>query len=437
MSVAPRDREMLATLQHDTFDYFVRQADRRTGLVADRSEPGSPCSITATGMGLAILCIAVEHGWVSRSAAATHALRTLRFLHDAPQSTEVDATGHRGFFYHFLDMQTGRRANGCELSTVDTAFLIAGVLTVATYFDADERDEALVRSLADAIYRRVDWDWARKGAQTISHGWTPESGFLSTSWNNGYSEALLLYVLALGSPTFPIAASAYEGWTDTFEEKTVYGIKYLYAGPLFIHQLSHLWIDFRDLRDPRNRSIGCDYFENSRRATLVHRQYAIENPLGFAKYSENEWGLTASDGPGPMTCTVDGVTRTFYGYVARGAPYGPDDGTISPWAVVASLPFAPELVCATLHHAIDRLDVTDRGAPGFDASFNSTFPKQRGKPHDWASPWRFGLNEGPIVMMIENHATELLWTLFRRVPYVVAGLRRADFRGGWLATVGG
>ena len=284
----------------------------------------------------------------------------------------------------------------------------------------------------------MDWAWASSGTGTIGHGWTPEGGFLKYSWDEGYSEALLLYVLALGSPTLPVASQGYRDWTSTFERKTVYGLEYLYAGPLFIHQLSHVWVDFRGIRDECNREVDCDYFENSARATLVHRHYAVENPRRFAHYSKNGWGFTASDGPGPATRVVDGIRRRFYGYVARGAPFGPDDGTISPWAVVASLPFAPEAVCETVRHAVERLALEGKAGHGFDASYNPSFREGAGKDaaRGWVSPWKFGLNEGPIVLMIENHLSALVWSVFRRNEYVIAGLRRAGFRGGWLDDAG-
>lgn len=438
MTTDARDRAMLGALQLDTFDYFVRHVDRHHGLVADSTEPGSPASITATGLGLAILCVAVEHGWMSRHAAVARALATLRFLQGSPQGPEPDATGHHGLYYHFLDMKTGRRARHSELSTIDTSFLIAGVLTVGRYFDGDGSHEPELRALADELYRRVDWAWACNGAATIGHGWTPEGGFLSATWSEGYCEALLLYVLALGSPTFPIEPAGYHAWTSTFEARTFYELEYFFAGPLFIHQLSHLWIDFCGIRDDRNRALELDYFENSRRAMLAQQRYAIENPNGFAHYSKVGWGLTASNGPGPANRVVDGVPREFFGYLARGAPGGPDDGTIAPWAVVASLPFEPEIVCATLHHAIDRLELNGRNGAGFDASFNATFPDKRGNPHGWVAPWRLGLNEGPIVLMIENHAHGLVWNVLRQSTPIVNGLRRAGFRGGWLdGAVGG
>jgi hypothetical protein len=437
VSIDDSDRAMLAKLQSETFDYFVRTTNPRNGLVADRTEPGSPTSIAVVGLALSAMCVAVERGWMSREAARSRTLSTLRFFQGSAQGPEPDATGYHGFYYHFLDMKTGRRACESELSTIDTGLLVAGVLTAGSYFDGPSSEEAEIRATADALYRRVNWAWASSPTGTIGHGWTPERGFLAYTWGDGYSEALFLYVLALGSPTFPISTQGYRDWTATFERKTAYGIEYLYAGPLFIHQLSHTWIDLRGIRDEYCRTVGCDYFENSARATLVQRQYAIENPHGFAHYSEHGWGFTASDGPGPVTRVVDGVRRRFFGYLARGAPFGPDDGTISPWAVAASLPFAPEVVCDTIGYAIERLVQQGRSGRGFDASYNPTFRERRGKGRDrgWVSPWKYGLNEGPIVLMIENYLSGLVWRLFGRNAHVVEGLRLAGFQGGWLDRV--
>jgi hypothetical protein len=423
---------MLETLQLDTYDYFLRHADPHTGLVADSTEPGSAASTTATGLGLSILCVAVERGWMSRAAAVARTLTTLRFLHGSAQGPEPNATGYHGLYYHFLDAKTGRRVWQCELSTIDTGFLIAGIVTVGAYFTGAGKLERELRELSDVLYRRVDWVWACNRSSTISHGWTPEHGFLRSSWSAGYCEALLLYVLALGSPTHPIDPNGYHAWTSTFETKTFYDTTYIYAAPLFIHQLSHIWIDFRGIRDDRCRDLDADYFENSRRATLVQRAYALANPHGFVGYSENMWGLTASNGPGPAHRIIDGVDREFFGYVARGAPEGMDDGTIAPWAVVASLPFAPELVCGSIHHAIEKLELAGHHGAGFDASFNPTFPEAQANPHGWVAPWRLGLNEGPIVLMIENYSTELIWRTIRSSPHIVSGLRRAGFRAGWL-----
>jgi hypothetical protein len=421
--------EELNALQWVTVEYYIRELNYRNGLIADKTEPGAPASIAAVGMAMATVPLFAERHLLPRRLLARRALNRLRFFWQSPQGPGPDATGYKGFYYHFLDMQTGRRAGRCELSTVDSAFLLAGMLTAATYFDADTEEEQEVRRLADALYRRADWRWALDGGATLTHGWTPEGGFLPYRWQ-GYDEALLLYVLGLGSPTYPLPPECFAAWASTYEWKEVYGYEYLYSGPLFTHQLSHIWIDFRGIRDAFMREHGSDYFENSRRATLVHQQYAIRNPLQFEGYSERCWGLTASDGPGWTVRVVRGVERRFFDYVARGAPFGPDDGTIAPWAVVASLPFAPEIVLPTVKE-FERMDLGMLDPYGFKATFNRTFPVE-GSDHGWVSPWHFGIDQGPIVLMIENYRSELLWRIMRRCPYVVAGLRRAGFTGGWL-----
>ena len=426
------DSEMLDRLRRETFDFFRKEASPVNGLIPDKTQPGSPSSIAAVGMALSVYVVAVERGLLSRAEAIARTLTLLRFFHSSHQGPEPDATGYKGFYYHFLDMQTGRRAWQCELSTIDTAIFMAGVLTAANYFTGKNEAESEIRELADGLYRRVDWQWALNNGTTICHGWKPESGFLPYRWDTGYSEALIVYALALGSSTFPIDPKGYTDWTSTFEWEKIYDIEHLYAGPLFIHQMSHLWVDFRGIHDDFNRKMGIDYFENSRRATHVQRQYGIENPKGFSHYHKYGWGLTASDGPGPAVIEVDGIRREFFDYTARGAPFGPDDGTISPWAVVASLPFAPEIVIDTVRHAIERLHLKGRSPYGFDASFNSTYPDKSGNRHGWVSPWIFGLNQGPIILMIENFQSELIWKTVRDCRYIVEGLRRAGFRDGWL-----
>jgi hypothetical protein len=307
------------------------------------------------------------------------------------------------------------------------------MLTAAEYFDGDAPAEREIRDLAERLFARVDWRWAQNGGATVTHGWKPETGFLPYRWE-GYDEAMLLYVLGLGSPTHPLSAESYRAWMSTYEWKTIDDIPYLYAGPLFTHQLSHVWIDFRGIQDAFMRDHGIDYFENSRRATLLQQKYAMRNPGGYAHYGELCWGITASDGPGDATLAIDGVERRFFDYLARAVPYGPDDGTIAPWAVVASLPFAPEIVLPTVADFM-RWQVAGVHEYGFKATFNPTFPAP-GHKNGWVSPWHFGINEGPIVVMIDNHQSGLVWRLMRGCPHVVAGLRAAGFTGGWLAAEG-
>jgi hypothetical protein len=429
MGALPLNEEHLNALQCVTVEYYIHEVNHSTGLIGDKTQHGVPASIAAVGMALASTPVVVERGVLQRDVMAEKVLTNLRFFWTSPQGAEPDSTGYKGFYYHFLDMTTGRRAGQCELSTVDSAFLLAGILTAGAYFDHDNDVEHEIRTLADALYRRVDWRWAQNGGATVTHGWKPERGFLRHRWQ-GYSEALLLYILGLGSPTFALPEESYAAWASSYEWKEAYGYEFLYSGPLFTHQLSHMWIDFRGIQDAFMRDRGIDYFENSRRATMVQQQYAIRNPLGFKGYNEHCWGLTASDGPGPAQRTVKGIKRRFFDYIARGAPYGPDDGTIAPWAVVASLPFAPEIVLPTICN-FHEMNLGMLAPYGFKATFNRTFPVE-GSEHGWVSPWHFGIDQGPIVLMIENYRTGLLWRVMRRCPYLVAGLRRAGFSKGWL-----
>lgn len=422
----------LEKLQKETFGYFLHETNPANGLVLDKTAPDWPASIAATGLALTCYPVSVVRGFMTRAAAVERTLVTLRFFWNSPHGPEPDATGYRGFYYHFLDMRTGRRAWQCELSTIDSALLLAGVLAAAMYFDAASHEEVEIRMLANNLYRRADWQWAQDGGTTVTHGWKPESGFLPYRWE-GYDEAMLLYMLGLGSPTFPLPKDSYQAWASTYKWDRSYGLDYLYAGPLFTHQLSHVWIDFRGIQDAFMREKGIDYFENSRRATLVQQQYAIDNPLKHQGYAHCCWGITASEGPGPATMKIDGVERTFYDYVGRGVPYGPDDGTLAPWAVVASLPFAPEIVLHAVDFCVHQAKLTQYNSYGFKASFNPSHPGETGNPYGWwVSPWHFGINQGPIILMIENFRSGMVWSLMRKCPYLTDGLRRAGFVGGWL-----
>ena len=420
----------LESLQDETFRYFLLWTNPQNGLVRDKTAPDWPASIAATGLALTAYPVAVERGFITRAAAIETVLATLRFFWNSRQGPEPDATGYHRFYYHFLDMRTGRRAWQCELSMADSTILLAGALTAGVYFDADTTEEDEIRALVDGLYRRADWSWAQNGGATVTHGWKPESGFLKYRWE-GYDEALVLYILGLGSPTHPLPEESYAAWASTYEWKSNCGYDYLYAGPLFTHQISHIWIDFRAIQDAFMREKGIDYFENSRRATYVQQRYAIDNPLKFAGYGKDCWGITASDGPGPVTIKVNGIVRQFFDYLGRGVPYGPDDGTIAPWAVVSSLPFAPDIVLPAIDYLVHQVDLKV-GPCGFKATFNPTFPDKSGNPYGWVSPWHFGLNQGPIFLMIENYRSGSLWRLMRHCPYVVTGLRRAGFTGGWL-----
>ncbi len=430
MILTSADDEMLECIQKDTFAYFQSQTNPVNGLIFDRTEEDAPASIAVVGFALAAYPVAVERGFWSRAEAIMLTLTTLRFFWNSPQSTKPDATGHKGFYYHFLDMQTGRRVWDCELSTIDTTFLIAGMLTSAAYFDQATEEENEIRWLADALYRRVDWRWAQNSKSTVTHGWTPKNGFLKYRWE-GYDEALLLYVLGLGSPTYPLSSESYAAWTATHDWTTIYEHDLLYAGPLFIHQFSHLWIDFRGIQDAYMRDKGIDYFENSRRATYVQQEYAVRNPLGFEGYGKFAWGLTASGGPGPKKRLIKGIERRFFGYQARGVPFGPDDGTLALWGIIASLPFAPEIVLPTIRHC-QIMYPQIRTEYGFVGCFNPTYPSASGDESGWVCHAHYALNQGPNISMIENYRSGLVWRLMRSCPYVIAGLRQAGFSNGWL-----
>ncbi len=426
-----RDLAVLHDLQRKAFRFFAHHTNGSNGLVLDSTQPGSPCSIAAVGFALACYPVAVERGFMTRRRALARTLAALRFFDAADQRGAVDGVGYRGFFYHFLHADTGRRAWKSELSTIDTTLLLAGMLVAAEYFSSSEGGEREVRERCASIVARVDWRWAQNDGESVVLGWRPESGFLRYRWR-GYNEAMLLYVLALAAPDFAVAPSAYAAWTDAFRWRRTYGREHLYAGPLFIHQFSHIWLDLRGIRDRFMSAHGSDYFENSRVATHVQREYAARNPRGFRAYAADCWGLTACDGPGNEVVRTRDRTRRFFGYRARGAPFGPDDGTLSPWAAIASLPFAPDLVMEVIHH-MEKLVGHSPSGYGFYSSFNPSYPGTAAHP-GWVSPWHLALNQGPIVLMIENYRSGMIWELMRKCAPIRSGLLRAGFRGGWLDT---
>jgi len=422
------DDALLALLQRAAFEYFLPAMNPANGLIGDNSRANAPSSIAVVGFALSSYPVAVERGWLSRADAIARTLVVLRFFGDSDQSGSPGATGYKGFYYHFLDFHTGARVWHSELSMIDTALLIAGALTAAMYFDADTADEIALRELADMLFRRIDWRWAQDGGETLRQGWKPECGFLHYGWE-GYNEAILLYVLALGSPTHPLEGDCYHAWTETYQWENLYGYDFLYGGPLFVHQFSHAWIDFRGIQDRFMREKRCDYFENSRRATLVQREYAQRNPGEFAGYDEHCWGLSACDGPSDELPGVADEPRRLFGYAARGVPYGPDDGTLAGWAPLASLPFAPEIALDAVRNIQRRYPETMSGGR-YASGFNPTLAGADGRA--WVSAGHFGLDQGIVVMMIENHRSGMIWRLMRHCPYIRAGLHHASFRGGWL-----
>ena len=423
------ESEYLDELQRTAFRYFVDKTNPQNGLVLDSTWESAPASIAAVGFRFTVDLVGVERGWISRDEGVERSLVTLRFFADSHQGTEPDATGYHGFYYHFLDPGSGQRVWECELSTIDTTLLVSGMLAAAQYFDRDRPGEREVRRLANELYRRVNWHWAQDGQPTVRHGWRPESGFLEHRWQ-GYDEALLLYLLGLGSPQYPLPSDSYPAYTATYRWEKHYGYEYLYAGPLFIHHFSHVWIDFRAIQDSPMRARGLDYFENSRRAAYIHQQHAMKNPHGFDGYGEHAWGITASEGPvqGPEPVEAEG--RIFYGYMARGIP-GPDDGTLSPWTAITSLPFAPEIARPAVKHYVEAYPQLV-GPYGLKCSLNPSFPEGRQNRTGWFSSHYYGINEGPVVLMIENYRSGLIWRLMRQCRHVIEGLRRAGFSAGWL-----
>ena len=435
------DAALLDDVESRGFHYFWDLADPQTLLVPDRAPTPSFSSIAAVGFGLTAYGIGAERGYVTRREAAHRTLATLRSLLAMKQGAAPrGVSGYHGFFYHFLDMRTGERWETIELSTVDTSLLMAGVLFAQSYFDRDDPAEAAIRSAAEALYERVDWPWEQARAPAISMGWTPEEGFHTYDWR-GYNEAMIVVVLALGSPTHPVDAGAWAEYVKTDRWGSFYGQDHLLFAPLFGHQYSHVWIDFRGIRDELMRARGIDYFENSRRATLAQHAYALDNPGHYRDYGEDVWGLSACDGPMDATISIDGQPRTFQGYAARGATAGDvrDDGTITPTAAAASIVFTPELSIAALREMRRRYGANLYARFGFLDAFNPTLRTSAGVKTGHVDPqagWfdadYLGIDEGPIVAMIENYRSGLVWKTMRRNPHVVRGLRRAGFTGGWL-----
>ncbi len=422
------DDALLDQLQRAAFGYFLDTVNPHNGLVADTSRENSPVSIAVVGFALSSYPIAVERGWMERAEAVKLSLAALRFFRDSDQSGTPTATGYKGFYYHFLDMHSGARVWQSELSMIDTALLIVGMLTAGQYFGADTPEETELRELVDFLYKRVDWCWSQDGGGTIRQGWKPESGFLHYGWE-GYSEAIVLYALAMGSPTYPIGSDCYTAWTATYQWENLYDHDYLYAGPLFVHQFSHAWVDLRGIQDPFMRSKGTDYFENSRAAVYIQRRYTQLNPFEFAGYDQNCWGLSACDGPTDEVPGVDNEHHRLFGYAARGVPYGPDDGTLSTPAVLASLPFAPEVVLAATRNMLMRYPQMMTEDSRLASSFN---PSVCANGEPWISIGHYGLDQGILVMMIENHRSGLIWQLMRDCPFIRDGLRASGFDGGWL-----
>ena len=400
------DDDFLEYIQQVHFDYFWYLANPTNGLVPDRSPSASYCSIAAVGFGLSGIGIGIDHGWITRTQGIPRVLATLNTFLQGPQGTNTFGTiGYKGWFYHFIDMNNATRAPNSELSSIDTALLLGGMLHCKQYFDRADPDEAAIRSKVDAIFNRIDWNWMARGTNALAMGWFPPGTFISANWI-GYNEAMLLYCLGLGAATNPLPASAWSRWTSGYTWATNYGQAFVPFPPLFGHQYSHCWIDFRHVADAYMHGKNTTYFENSRRATIAQRAYCIANPLNRVGYSSNVWGLTACDGPN--------------GYSAHGAPPAEnDDGTIAPTAAGGSMCFTPEYSLPTLRHFYKQFRPRIWTAFGYRDAFNLGA--------QWYGSDTLGIDQGPILIMIENYRNQRVWRLFMRNPEVQRGLERAGF----------
>jgi hypothetical protein len=433
---SPQQEAFLDELERDTFRFFWEASPDDTGLTPDRAPGSDVSSVAGVGFALTSYLIGVERGYVSRGDAARRTLATLETLWNARQGPAArGVAGHRGLFYHFLDGRHAHRAYESELSTIDTALLMSGVLSAEVYFDREVDVERSIRTIADRLYRRVEWAWASSPGRPplLGMGWTPEAGFLDVDWS-GYNEGMILYVLALGSPSHAIDARAWEAWTRSYRWDGDRESGHVAFGPLFGHQYSHAWIDFRGIQDAYMRAKGSDYFVNSVRATNANRDYCIANPRGWKGYGELVWGLTASDGPAPGNPgAVDAAG--FRSYWARGAgPGGGDDGTIAPSAAGGSVAFAPEIAIPTLMHLRGRFGDRLYAKYGFTDAFNLSYPARSGG-EGWFDQQYLAIDQGPILLMVENYRSGFVWNLLKRSPYVREGLRKAGFTGGWLDAV--
>jgi hypothetical protein len=418
------DELMLDSIQQKTFLFFLHEHHPEWGIVKDRTASWAPSSIASTGFGIPCFAIGAERGWITREEAAKTTLNMLNFFMNSEQSTDANATGYKGFYYHFLKMDTGTREWNCELSSIDSGLLMMGIIFARNFYNLDNETERQIRWLAGKLLDRIEWNFLDMPAgsqhpHTISMGWTPEKGVHDWGWT-GYNEALFLYILAAGSGMENVERS-YDSWLSTYKWQTPYeGLSHVAFPPLFGHQFSQAFIDFRGLADQYMKGKGIDYFENSRRATYVQQRYAIENPHGWVGYDSLCWGVTASDGP-TEKYNFDG--KEFLGYAGRGTS-GPDynyfdDGTIAPYGPLSSLPFAPEIVLPTARNIIEKYGDRLWGKYGFYDSFNPTA--------NWVNDDFIGIDQGPMLIMIENFRTGLVWDYVMKDEIIRKGLNRLGF----------
>jgi hypothetical protein len=391
---AGTDDQLLDEIERAAYTFFWEQAHPATGFVKDRagasgSDKYTVSSVAATGFGLTALSIADARGYADSHAIQQRVLLTL-------ESLASKAARHQGFFYHFVDWSSGARAFKCELSSIDTALLICGVLTARQHFSSN----AAIVAAATQLYQQVNWPWMLNGGETLSMGWTPESGFINSRWSH-YCELMMLYLLGIGSPAFALPPASWKAWTRP--SITYQGITYISAGdPLFTHQYSHAWFDFRNQHDGY-----ADYFQNSVKATQAHKLFCLSLQGQFPDYSQNLWGITASD--------------SAHGYLAWGGPpaTGPIDGSIVPCAAGGSIPFLPADCIAVLRNIRGSYPAA-WGRYGFTDAFNPLT--------NWWNPDVLGIDQGITMLMAENYRTGFVWNTFMANPEMKAAMKLAGFR---------
>ena len=376
---ATNDEAFLDKLEYDSLLYFPGETNPANGLIKDSSRPGAPASVAAVGFGLTALCIGDSRGWIEKGQAYERALKTLRAFRDK-------IPNEHGFFYHFLDMRNGARVWNSELSSIDTALFLAGALFAGEYFKGTE-----VETLAKDIYNRVDWPWMMNGRKAICMGWRPEEGFLPYYWDS-YSESMILYALAIGSPTHPIPPSAWYEWSRPADSYKDHKVIYCYTGSIFTYQYSHAWIDFRNLYENKD---GTNYYANSVNAVKANREFCVDNSDRYKTYGEDCWGLTACIGP--------------KGYRSYGAKPGEaiHDGTIAPSGMAGSIVFDWENSLNGLKSLHDKYKKFLYGKYGFKDAFNID--------KNWWSEEYLGIDQGITVIMLENYRTGLVWEKFMRL----------------------
>jgi hypothetical protein len=392
-TLSPEDDKFLDEIENACFLYFWDQGSPKTGMVKDRcnvhvDDQGIVASIAATGFGLTALCIGEQRGFLTKDEAIERVVAALRFLWKK-------LPNHRGFFYHFANINTGERVWDSEVSSVDTAILLCGILTCREHFRHPG-----ITELANLIFNRVDWTWLSEDTSLLPHGWTPEFGFLGSRWDY-YSELMMMYLLGMGSSVYPLKEEAWNAWKRlTFEYE---GLRYIGSfAPLFVHQYSQAWFDFRGKRDKY-----ADYFQNSVTATEVHRRFCLELAKQFPDYSEDLWGITASD--------------SDHGYVIWGGPpaIGPIDGSVVPSAAGGSLPFLPQATLRVLK------TIRSRYGPawnkyGFVNAFNPL--------KNWYDTDVIGIDTGITMVMAENLRSGFVWDTFMKAPEAQRGMQRAGLK---------